>query len=109
MYGNERLAYKAGRHHSLTGLGHRTRTRTFLLPKQVDYLLSQSEMAGALGLEPRLAQSKCAVLPLHYAPMIGAPRWIRTIVSALPWQRVTIAHYGSPVAMSGFEPLIFRV
>jgi hypothetical protein len=84
MYRNERLAYKAGRHHSLTGLGHRTRTCTFLLPKQVDYLLSQSEVAGALGFEPRLTESKSVVLPLHYAPMIGAPGWNRTIYSVLP-------------------------
>ena len=40
-------------------------------------------------------------------PLIGAPRWIRTIVSALPWQRVTITHYGSILARgTGFEPVI---
>ena len=33
--------------------------------------------------------------PLYDGGIIGAPRWIRTIVSALPWQRVTITHYGS--------------
>ena len=41
--------------------------------------------------------------PLKY---LGAPRWIRTIVSALPWQRVTIAHYGSLAEGIGIEPII---
>ena len=27
-------------------------------------------MAGELGFEPRLTQSKCAVLPLHYSPTV---------------------------------------
>jgi len=58
------------------GLGHRTRTCTFLLPKQVDYLLSQSEvdLAGPSGFEPELTESKSGVLPLHYGPIVWRKR-----------------------------------
>ena len=96
------------RHRLETGLEHRARTCTFLLPKQVDYLLSQSELAGALGLEPRPAQSKCAVLPLHYAPILVL--LAGNDPTSRPYQeRVLPLYYRSLVAMEGFEPPIFRV
>ena len=49
-----------------------------------------------MGFEPTLTglTNRGTAIVLQ-PPLTGAPRWIRTIVSALPWQCVTIAHYGS--------------
>ena len=42
-----------------------------------------SKLAGRLGIEPRFAESKAAVLPLDDLPIIGWPVGNRTLVKRL--------------------------
>ena len=64
-------------------------------------------LAGLLGLEPRMTESKSAVLPLHHNPtvLLGRSTKIRTLDSLVPNQmRYQAALYSELVAGSGIAP-----